>query len=403
LCYAKFTPIVNQTVTTSFVLDSFKFDSKGVIIYELLHDRASIKATILNSDFNIVNDIDFDTVNVLDCKLDTFSIDNTGDVPYNLSEVINLTPDVNVISITPNVNDTIYPGMMTEVVIEFCPRQIGEYFSLSNSIIIDPCLMVDSNNIQGFGYAPPFELLSDVTENGFSIPDTLHGVIGDTIIIPIYVSNDVMAVYNGDTHWMIDMKFDLNIDYDPYSLKYLDAKSTLTNGNSDFTLATHGKLEASFTDVDTLRAGHVAEMTMLVTIPKDTSTLLDVTIHNFGSEYIYFLDIFSSKESNSFNTGEKCEISHIVFKEKNKLKQNYPNPFEAITNIEFELVEEGFPKLYLFDASGHKVKTLLNGNKLFETGNYSLILDSKNLLPGHYFYQFKANGETITKKLIIKK
>jgi len=403
LCYAKFTPIVNQTVTTSFVLDSFKFDSKGVIIYELLHDRASINATILNSDFNIVNDVNFDTVNVLDCKLDTFSIENTGDVPYNLSDVINLPADVNVISITPDVSDTIYPGMMTEVVIEFCPRQIGDYFSLSNSIIIAPCLMVDSNNVQGFGYAPPFELLSDVTDSGFTIPDTVNGIIGDTVVIPLYVSSDVMAVYNGQTHWMIDMKFDLSIDYDPFSLMYIDAKSTLTNGNSDFTLATHGKLDASFTNVDTLRAGQVAELTMLVTIPKDTITLLDVTIDNFGSDYIYFLDIFSSKESNSFNTGEKCEISHIVYKEKSTLKQNYPNPFEAVTNIEFELIEESYPILYVYDASGHKVKTLLNGNKLFESGNYSLILDSKNLLPGHYFYQFKANGETITKKLIIRK
>jgi hypothetical protein len=403
LCYAKFTPIVNQTVSTTFVLDSFKFDSKGVIIYELLHDRATIDATILNSDFSILNDIDFDTVNVLDCRLDTFRIENIGDVPYNLSDVINLPPDVTLISIIPDITDTIYPGMISEVIIEFCPKQIGEYSSLSNSIIVDPCLMIDSNNIQGYGYAPPFELLSDVDENGFSVPDTLHGLIGDTVIIPLFVNNDVMAVYNGETHWMIDMSFDLSIEYDPYSLMYMEASNSLSNGNANFELINHGNLNASFTDVDTLRAGQVAEMKMLVTIPKDTTTLLDITIDNFGSEYIYFLDIFGAKESNLFNTGEKCEISHIVYRNRNSLKQNYPNPFSKITNIEFELVQKGNPILEVYDASGRKVKTLLNGNKSFEPGSYNLVLDSKNLLPGNYFYLLKTENGTETKKLLINK
>ncbi|TNE35370.1 LamG domain-containing protein, partial [bacterium] len=295
LFIAKFKPRVNQTITSTFTLDSFKFDSKDVILFRLLPDRAKIDVEILNSDVSILNDVSYDTVNVLDCKIDTFLVQNTGDVPFLLSNVVNLPPDVTILSINPPLTDTLFPNAITEVILEFCPRQIGEYNSYSSSEIFNPCFMVDSNLITGYGYAPPYEVLADVSTN-FSVPDSLFGSIGDTITIPIFIDKDVMATYNGVDNWMVNMFFDVNINYNPASLKFLNVESLNKQANFNYSLVKNGNLILKYSQLDTLRASQLAELKMLVTIPTDTTTLIDITLENFGSEYIYFLDLYSNTE-----------------------------------------------------------------------------------------------------------
>lgn len=403
LFIAKFKPRVNQTISSTFVLDSFKFDSKDVILFRLIPDRATIDVQILNSDVSILNDINYDTVNVLDCKIDTFMVQNTGDVPFLLSNIINLPPDVTILSITPPLTDTLYPSEITEVVLEFCPRQVGEYSSYSSSEIFDPCYMLDSNLVSGFGYAPPYELLADVSTN-FSIPDTLFGAIGDTVFIPIFIDKDVMASYKGIEHWMVDMFFNINIDYNPASLKFLGVKSLNEQANFSYNLIKNGNLKLEYSDLDTLRAMQIAELKMLVVLPIDTTTSIDVTIDSLGSEYIYFLDLYSNTENNLFNTGKSCQISHIINRLKpDGLKSANPNPWSEQTIITMELTSQSSPILKLYDVTGKLAKVLLNGNKVFEKGIYDIRVYSNNLLPGKYFYTLETNGKVQVKQMILLK
>lgn len=402
LFIAKFTPKVNQTISTTFTLDSFSFNSKGIIPYRLIPNGPKIDVTILKSEVSILNNIDYDTVYVLDCKLDTFIVQNTGDVPFQLSQIVNLPPDVNIVSINPPLTDTLFPSALAEVILEFCPKQIGDYYSMSNSEIFDPCYMVDSNIIMGYGFAPPFELLADVSSN-FSIIDTVYGSIGDTVLIPIYIDKDIMANYKGIDHWMIDMHFDMNITYDPYSLKYLEAYSIIPTSPATSNLVNHGNLELKFIDVDTLRASQIAELKMLVTIPIDTTTLFDITINNFGSDYIYFLDIYNSIQNNLFNTGKSCRISHIVRRESDVLKQNFPNPWSNESTISLNLESVSNPTLKLYDATGKLVRLLLDGKKSFETGNYDILIYSNDLVPGIYYYTLETENIKQTKQMVIVK
>jgi len=402
LFIAKFTPKVNQTITSSFLLDSFDFNSKGIIPYRLIPNGPSIDVTILKSEVNVMNDIAYDTVFVLDCKIDTFMIQNTGDVPFLLSQVVNLPQDVNILSINPPLTDTLFPTALAEVVLEFCPRQIGEYSSVSNSEIFDPCYMVDSNSITGYGFAPPYEILADVSSN-FSIVDTVYGSIGDTVLIPIFIDKDIMANYKGINHWMIDMFFDLNITYDPSSLKYIDSYSVIPNTEAITNLINHGNLKLLYTNVDTLRASQVAEMKMLVTIPTDTTTLLDITIDNFGSEYIYFLDLYNSVQNNLFNSGRSCRISHIIRQESNELKQNYPNPWIKESVIPLKITSLTNPIIKLYDATGKLVRLILDGKKSFEKGDYEILIYSNDLIPGIYYYTLETENVKQTKQMVIIK
>jgi hypothetical protein len=83
------------------------------------------------------------------------------------------------------------------------------------------------------------------------------------------------------------------------------------------------------------------------------------------------------------------------------LAQNYPNPFNARTNIDFELTRGGHVLLSVFDITGAKVATLVNGN--FEAGKHQVNWDAENLSSGVYYYTLKANGSDMTRKMTLLK
>jgi hypothetical protein len=84
-----------------------------------------------------------------------------------------------------------------------------------------------------------------------------------------------------------------------------------------------------------------------------------------------------------------------------RLNQNYPNPFNPTTYISFELVKASNVKLVIYDISGKKVKTLLDGP--FAQGRYYVEFSDKNLSSGIYFYKLIAGKFIETKKMILSK
>ena len=83
------------------------------------------------------------------------------------------------------------------------------------------------------------------------------------------------------------------------------------------------------------------------------------------------------------------------------LSQNYPNPFNAKTNIEFELLENSRVELSVYDITGAKVITLVNGE--MEAGVHSANWDASKVASGVYYYSLKANGEESTRKMTLLK
>lgn len=88
------------------------------------------------------------------------------------------------------------------------------------------------------------------------------------------------------------------------------------------------------------------------------------------------------------------------------LHSNYPNPFNPSTSISFSLPADMHCSLYVYNIKGQKVKTLHNG--VSTQGNHTLIWNGSDdngisVSSGIYFYQFNAQGKTITKKMIMVK
>lgn len=109
----------------------------------------------------------------------------------------------------------------------------------------------------------------------------------------------------------------------------------------------------------------------------------------------------------SYNTGISTSINEQnIEKVEFNLKQNFPNPFNPQTNIEFDLKNDSDVNLKIYDVNGKEVNTLLNDN--LNSGTHKLIwngTDKNNtkVASGVYFYQLNVNGYSNTKKMIYLK
>jgi hypothetical protein len=83
------------------------------------------------------------------------------------------------------------------------------------------------------------------------------------------------------------------------------------------------------------------------------------------------------------------------------LKQNYPNPFDVSTTIEYVLPAAGDVKVAVRDLLGREVYAQNQG--LQYEGPHSVTLDLKQLEAGVYFYSVRFNGIEQTRKMIISK
>lgn len=84
-----------------------------------------------------------------------------------------------------------------------------------------------------------------------------------------------------------------------------------------------------------------------------------------------------------------------------RLEQNFPNPFNPITTIKYEVPKANFVSITVYNELGKVVATLVNENK--SAGNYSTEFKAGSLASGIYFYRMKAGSFVETKKLVLLK
>lgn len=87
--------------------------------------------------------------------------------------------------------------------------------------------------------------------------------------------------------------------------------------------------------------------------------------------------------------------------ESYQLKQNFPNPFNPTTTIEFSLNKPGFVTLSVFDVLGREVKTLVSEHK--EAGVYRVTFGADDLPSGAYYYKLSSGGFSETKRMLLVK
>ena len=84
-----------------------------------------------------------------------------------------------------------------------------------------------------------------------------------------------------------------------------------------------------------------------------------------------------------------------------ELSQNFPNPFNPSTQIDFSLPQQSTVQLKVYNTLGQVVATLVNGN--LSAGSHSVAFDARNFASGLYIYRLTAGSFTSEKKMLLLK
>jgi glucuronoarabinoxylan endo-1,4-beta-xylanase len=108
-------------------------------------------------------------------------------------------------------------------------------------------------------------------------------------------------------------------------------------------------------------------------------------------------------DAESITTFVSYDLDIVEFKDpvSVKLHQNYPNPVDRSTQINFEIPKRSFVSLVVHNLLGQEVAVL--AEKEFSAGIHSLTFDASNLANGIYFYTLKTGVFIDSKKMFIIK
>ena len=84
-----------------------------------------------------------------------------------------------------------------------------------------------------------------------------------------------------------------------------------------------------------------------------------------------------------------------------KLSQNFPNPFNPLTIINYQIPELSFVTLKVYNTIGEVVEILVNEVK--QTGRYKVTFDGKKLSSGIYYYKMQSSNFIETRKMVLIK
>jgi Secretion system C-terminal sorting domain len=84
-----------------------------------------------------------------------------------------------------------------------------------------------------------------------------------------------------------------------------------------------------------------------------------------------------------------------------ELYQNFPNPFNPVTMIKFDIPRNELVRLSVYDVTGKEIEKLINTD--LTPGEYSYQFNASNYSSGVYFYRLETGDFAETRKMVILK
>jgi aminopeptidase N len=130
-----------------------------------------------------------------------------------------------------------------------------------------------------------------------------------------------------------------------------------------------------------------------------------INIFNNSQQQSYSFKVKGKPLSLTFDPGNKIlkdkTGDEIAVPVRYYLGQNFPNPFNPATTINYEILKYSDVSLIVYDILGRIVKILVNEKQ--KPGAYIVRFSSENLPSGIYFYKIIAGEFTDSKKMLMIK
>jgi len=134
----------------------------------------------------------------------------------------------------------------------------------------------------------------------------------------------------------------------------------------------------------------------------------DIMFDPVDSNYIWIMGEYIGSDNKWKSRIGKILIDDIIIsgiEELNESKResltNYPNPFNPVTTISFNLKESTFARIIIYDALGRKIAELIS--TVLDKGDHSYQYTNNKLAGGVYYYQLQTSSSVETKKMVLLK
>ncbi len=205
----------------------------------------------------------------------------------------------------------------------------------------------------------------------------LKGVNNDVTVV-------IQLVYDLDKNSFYDANTDLLLVSNPVSLDYdgwKEIKVKLDEENFKIITKTQDNFEVTEENVYGIQLEFEAGNNYKNSVFESGIALVSEIINK---------EIFSEYESGKSSNEE----SYFGIK-------NYPNPFNPVTTITYNLPQATYVSLSVYDRLGRQVVTLVDQS--MDAGEHSVDFDASEFPSGIYFYRIKTPEKTEVRKMLFTK
>ena len=101
------------------------------------------------------------------------------------------------------------------------------------------------------------------------------------------------------------------------------------------------------------------------------------------------------------------DLTSVPLPETFELSQNFPNPFNPSTEIQFTVGKDALVSLNIYDIQGRLVSSLVD-NSFYSSGSYKITWDGNNqygtqVPSGMYMYKLVSEHQTVSRKMVLMK
>ncbi len=149
---------------------------------------------------------------------------------------------------------------------------------------------------------------------------------------------------------------------------------------------------------------YTLDLIVPATVSGAAPVALETRLHVYSTFVgtVYFDDLNVEKISSTTAVkGVSGNTPHVF-----DLSNNYPNPFNPSTKMNYSIPRDGMVSLVVYNVLGQQVRTLVNAP--MTAGQYSITWDGRNnagsvLSSGVYFYRLQSGAMAIVKKMLLLK
>lgn len=386
LVIVRFQPL--STVERDYTVQCF---SNIIVDGQTLSVPSTIRARAVTPAMRALSIVNFGDVSLgLTSGSRTATFINPHPFPVRIATVQPGNSQFTIQRTVPPLPAVIQPNDTLFVDLTFSPAQEGNVIDSIRCVTDVPCSASGYGMIRGNG-------VDNFIRTMLSIP-SLAGKPDEVIRIPVMLNTDIGSA--NTSSWEGTIQFNPSMLY-PLRIITENSLSQSLSARYDYEQKT-GRLTMTATGANIPGGtGALIFIECLVLIGDNTTTPLVI---DPAFDFTSGLARVTSRSNGDFTLNGYCLADgnkRLVRTTGAFNLQNYPNPFRTKTTITYELPEDGFTELHVFDVFGRTVATLVSDHQT--AGSHTAVFNVETFTGSAYYYVLKSGANTSSRTMLLLK